>query len=193
MPKAPEKRCDWSFINDMMQEYHDTEWGVPIHDDTKLFEFLVLEGMQAGLSWNIILHKRKAFREAFDGFEISKVSNYNYTTIEKLIQNKEIVRNRKKIEAAVNNAKKVEDIQREFGSFNKYLWSFVGNRPVTTSYKTIGEVPCFNDLSDRISSDLIKRGFIFVGTKIIYSMLQAVGLINDHITSCFRHSRNQQS
>lgn len=185
----PEKRCDWGLINKTMQDYHDKEWGVPIHEDVKLFEFLVLESMQAGLSWNTILHKRDAFRVAFNAFEISKVAQFNHTTIEKLIQNKTIIRNRKKIEAAVNNAKKVQAIQKEFGSFDKYLWNFVGHKPITTSYKTVGEVPCFNALSDRVSQDLSKRGFQFVGTKIIYSMLQAVGILNDHITSCFRHEQ----
>ena len=180
------KRCPWP-TDEMYCHYHDTEWGVPLHDDQKLFEFIVLEGAQAGLSWRIILNKRETYRKAFAQFDVEKVARFNAKKIEQLLQDPGIVRNRLKIDSTVSNARAFLDVQKEFGSFDKYLWSFVEGRPVMNDS---GTFPTRTELSDRISKDLKKRGFRFVGTTILYAYLQAVGVVNDHSADCFLHSRS---
>ena len=182
------KRCSWSEGNDLYIEYHDKEWGVPVHDDKKHFEFLVLESAQAGLSWLTVLKKRENYRKAFDGFDPKKVSKYNEKKIEQLLGNSGIIRNRMKIKASVNNAIKFLEIQEEFGSFDKYIWGFTDFKPKINSWKRISQIPATTKLSDKISKDLKKRGFKFVGSTIIYAHIQAIGLVNDHIVSCFRYN-----
>ncbi|KPU27188.1 DNA-3-methyladenine glycosylase [Caloranaerobacter sp. TR13] len=181
------KRCGWVTNDPIYVRYHDEEWGVPIHDDGKLFEFLVLETFQAGLSWITILKKRENFRKAFDNFDPVKISNYDENKIEELMKNKGIIRNRKKIEAVINNAKAFLKIQKEFGSFDKYLWQFVGNKPIVNSWTDEPLIPSKTELSEKISKDLKKRGFKFFGPTICYAHMQAVGMVNDHITNCFRY------
>lgn len=177
------KRCDWA-KGPYNEVYHDQEWGRPCHDDQKLFELLVLEGMQAGLSWVTILKKRPAFQAAFDQFDIAKVASYDETKQAQLLQNSGIIRNRLKIQSAITNAQAVQRIQAEFGSLDAYLWGFVKGKPIVNAYTTQSEVPTHSELSDRISKDMKKRGFRFVGTTIIYSYLEAIGIINDHMTWC---------
>ena len=184
MGKEKTKRCTWA-TTELYREYHDKEWGVPVHDDDKLFEMLILEGMQAGLSWLTILNKREAFREAFDHFNCRKVARYDDAKMEELMQNEKIIRNRLKIRSAVINAQQFIKIQEEFGSFDKYLWSYVDYEPIYNHFSTEKEVPAKTALSDRISKDLKKRGFKFVGSTIIYAYMQAVGLVNDHVKSCY--------
>ena len=181
------ERCNWSTSSEIMIKYHDEEWGVPLHDDDLLFEFFVLEGFQAGLSWQIVLNKREAFREAFDHFNPELIADYNSLKIEELIQNKAIIRNRMKIEACVNNAKRYLEVQKEFGSFNKYIWGFVNGKPVNNKFTELGQLPAKTELSDQISVDLKKRGFKFVGSTVIYAHMQATGMVNDHLVSCFRY------
>lgn len=182
------KRCDWSTSNDLMIKYHDEEWGVPLHDDQKLFEFLVLEGFQAGLSWQIVLNKREAFRKAFDNFNLEKVAKYKDEKLEELIHNKSIIRNKMKIAAAVNNAQRFLEVQKEFGSFDKYIWSFVNYKPIVNSFKTMKDLPAKTPLSDKISDDLKKRGFKFIGSTVVYAHMQATGMVNDHLVDCFRYN-----
>lgn len=182
------KRCNWGTSNELLIKYHDTEWGVPLHDDQKLFEFFVLEGFQAGLSWQLVLNKREAFRLAFDFFDPEKVAKYDETKIGELIQDKSIIRNRQKILACVNNARRFLEVQKEFGSFNKYIWKFVNYKPIINSYKETTEHPTKTPLSDEISIDLKKRGFKFVGSTVIYAHMQATGMVNDHVTSCYRYN-----
>lgn len=170
----------------IMIAYHDNEWGVPLHDDRKLFEFLVLQGMQAGLSWSTILNKRENFRAAFSNFDARKVANYDAKDIRRLMKDAGIIRNRLKLMAAINNSKKFLDVQRAFGSFGNYIWAFVGNKPVTNKRKSFREMPAWTELSDKISADLRKRGFCFVGSTIIYAHMQATGMVNDHLVSCPR-------
>lgn len=170
----------------LYMEYHDTEWGVPVYDDQKHFEFLVLESAQAGLSWLTILKKRENYRKAYDGFNPEKVAGYGQAKKLKLLSDPGIVRNRLKIEASVNNARLFLEVQKEFGSFSAYLWGFTGKKPVCGGWKTLMEIPSTTGLSDRIAKDLKKRGFRFLGSTIIYAHLQATGLVNDHIVSCFR-------
>jgi DNA-3-methyladenine glycosylase I len=179
-------RCDWA-KEQIEIDYHDNEWGVPIHNDRKLFEFLVLEAMQAGLSWRIILNKRQEFRKAFDNFQVEKIANYDIVKINELCSNPLIIRNKKKIEATVINANAFVRIQREFGSFDTYIWNFVRYKPIQNSWKTYKDVPSTSQESDLICKDLRNRGFRFVGSKICYSMMQAIGMINDHTISCFRY------
>lgn len=181
------ERCNWSTSSELMIKYHDTEWGVPLHDDQKLFEFLVLEGFQAGLSWQIVLHKREDFRRAFDGFDPVTISVYDEKKLEELAQNKAIIRNKMKIAATVNNAKRFLDIQKEFGSFDKYIWKFVDFKPVVNSFSNVEQIPAKTPLSDKISADLKKRGFKFIGSTVVYAHMQATGMVNDHITNCFRY------
>lgn len=181
-------RCPWCGTNELYIKYHDEEWGVPVHDDKKHFEFLVLESAQAGLNWLTILKKRENYRKAYDDFEVSKVAQYDEYKIEELIQNAGIIRNRKKIEASINNAKLFLEIQKEFGSFDKYIWGFVDYKPVINHFEDISKVPATSELSDKISLDLKKRGFKFLGSTIIYSQLQATGIINDHLVNCFRYT-----
>jgi len=182
------ERCNWGTSNELMMKYHDTEWGVPLHDDQKLFEFIVLESFQAGLSWQIVLNKREAFREAFDNFNPEKVARYSDDKIAKLVQNKSIIRNKRKISACINNAKRFLDIQKEFGSFEKYIWGFVDNKPIINTFTSSKELPAKTPLSDAISADLKKRGFSFVGSTVVYAHMQATGMVNDHIVSCFRYN-----
>ena len=178
------KRCQWCGEDPLYVKYHDEEWGVPVHDDRTLFEFLILEGAQAGLSWITILRKRAGYRMAYDDFDVQKVALYDEEKIEALISNPDIVRNRLKIRSSVNNARLFMDIQREFGSFDSYIWGFADNRQIINCWEDISEIPVTSELSDRISRDLKKRGFKFTGSTIIYSYLQAVGIINDHMTWC---------
>ncbi len=180
------KRCAWCEGDELYEAYHDNEWGVPNYDDQVFFEFLILETFQAGLSWITILRKRENFRRAFDGFSPQKVARYSSEKTDKLRQNKGIIRNKLKINAAVNNAQKFIEIQQEFGSFSEYIWRFVNHKPVQHQVKDYQKMPPTNSLSDRVSKDLKKRGFKFVGSTIIYSFLQANGLINDHEETCFR-------
>ena len=181
------KRCPWGRDDELYMRYHDEEWGAPVHDDLKHFEFLVLESAQAGLSWETILKKRENYRKAYDGFDPVKVSKYTEKKISKLMDNAGIVRNRKKIEASINNAKRFLDIQKEFGSFDRYIWSFSSSKQVINRWKKITEIPASTELSDRVSADLRKRGFKFIGTTTIYAHLQAVGIVNDHVVTCFRY------
>jgi len=180
-------RCEWCTSSELYMKYHDTEWGAPVYDDQKQFEFLVLESAQAGLSWITILNKRENYRKAYDNFDPKKVARYTDAKIKKLLENPGIVRNRLKITASITNAQKFLEIQKEAGSFSNYIWSFVNNKPVIGKWKTLDQIPAKTDLSDRISLDLKKRGFKFLGSVIIYSHLQATGIINDHLTSCFRY------
>jgi len=179
-------RCPWA-KGDLYIAYHDQEWGVPAHDDTRLFEFLILEGAQAGLSWITILKKRENYRRAFDGFDAAKVARYSSQKVESLLADPGIVRNRLKVESTVRNAKAFLAVQKEFGSFDRYVWQFVGGRPVLNHWKSFKEVPCRTAESDAMSRGLVKRGFKFVGSTICYSFMQAVGMVNDHTTDCFRY------
>jgi len=180
-------RCAWAGDDPVYQQYHDLEWGVPVHSDKKLFEFLILEGMQAGLSWITVLKKRDAFREAFDAFDFNKVANYSQAKIDELLQNPGIIRNKLKIHAAVNNARAFLQVREEFGTFNKYIWGFVDNVPLQNAWPSLQELPASTTLAETISKDLKKRGFSFVGPTIVYSHMQATGMVNDHTTDCFRH------
>ena len=180
-------RCGWCGTDELYVKYHDEEWGVPVHEDKKHFEFLVLESAQAGLSWLTVLRKRENYRAAYDGFDVIKVSNYGENKFNELINNEGIIRNKMKIRASINNAKCFIKIQHEFGSFDKYIWSFTQGNPVVNNWSTLSEVPATSELSDRVSLDLKARGFKFLGSTIIYAHLQATGIINDHITSCFRY------
>lgn len=179
------QRCGWA-KNDLAIAYHDEEWGVPVHDDQRFFEFLILEGAQAGLSWDTILRKREAYREAFDGFDVAKVARYREPRLEKLLANEGIVRNRLKISSAVTNAQAFLAVQKEFGSFDSYIWRFVGGAPRMNAFTSLKEVPARTPESDLMSKDLQKRGFRFVGSTICYAFMQATGLVNDHLVSCFR-------
>jgi DNA-3-methyladenine glycosylase I len=184
--KEPLSRCPWP-VDDLYVAYHDTEWGVPLHDDRALFEFLVLEGAQAGLSWHIILKKRENYRKAFDQFDPQKVARYNAARIARLLANPGIVRNRLKIAAAVQNAKAFLAVQEEFGSFDRYIWRFVDGRPIVNTFRSMKEVPARTRESDAMSKDLKQRGFTFVGSTICYAHMQATGMVNDHLATCFRH------
>ena len=182
------KRCQWVPLDKPLYvKYHDEEWGVPVHDDRLLFEFLILEGAQAGLSWSTILNKRENYRTAFDHFDPQKVAQYDQKKIDALLQNSGIVRNRLKIAAAVQNANAFLEIQAEFGSFDVYIWKFVNGKPIINQWKTLKEIPAKTPLSDTISKELKKRGFKFVGSTIIYAHMQATGMVNDHTTDCFRY------
>ncbi|WP_048188132.1 DNA-3-methyladenine glycosylase I [Methanobacterium paludis] len=181
------KRCLWAKKDPLIIEYHDKEWGVPVHDDQRLFEFLILEGAQAGLSWTTILRKRDNYREAFDDFDPAKVAVYDDHKIEELRKNAGIVRNRLKIASAITNAQAVLEIQREFKSFDSYIWKFVGGKPIQNRWKNLQDVPSSTRESENMSLDLKKIGFKFVGPTICYAFMQAVGMVNDHTTDCFRH------
>jgi DNA-3-methyladenine glycosylase I len=187
------KRCSWVGVDDrLMLQYHDREWGVPVHDDRKHFEFLVLEGAQAGLSWTIVLKKRKGYRRAFDGFDPEKVARFSARRIEKLALDSGIIRNRMKIEAAVRNARAFLKIQEEFGSFDSYGWCFVDGRPKLNRWKTTRQIPATSPESDAFSKDLKHRGFSFVGSTVVYAHMQAVGMVNDHLVDCFRYQEIRQ-
>jgi DNA-3-methyladenine glycosylase I len=182
------KRCYWVNGGDViMIEYHDREWGVPVHDDNHLFEVFILDGAQAGLSWRTILNKRENYRRAFDNFDVKKVAKYGESKIQKLLEDKGIVRNKLKIASAVRNAKVFIEIQKEFGSFDKYFWSFVNGKPIKNKWKHASEIPAYTELSDTISRDLKSRGMNFVGSTIVYAIMQGMGMVNDHEMGCFRY------
>ncbi|MCI0652267.1 MAG: DNA-3-methyladenine glycosylase I [Planctomycetes bacterium] len=188
MPKN-ERRCDWPASDPLMIEYHDEEWGVPLHDDGKLFEFLVLEGAQAGLSWLTVLRKRENYRKAFHGFDAERVARYGKKEIARLLANEGIIRNRLKIEGTIENARRFLDVREEFGSFDKYIWGFVDGRPIQNRFTKLSQLPARSQVSDRLSKDLKQRGFKFVGSTICYAHMQATGMVNDHLAHCFRYSR----
>lgn len=181
------KRCEWAGKDPDYISYHDLEWGVPVYDDKKIFEFLILETFQAGLSWITILKKRENFRKAFDNFDYIKISKYDEDKFDELVQNAGIIRNKLKIRATISNAKAFIDIQKEFGSFSNYIWQFVGGKPILNKWKTSKDVPANTDISDKLSKDLKKRGFKFVGSTVIYAHMQATGMVNDHTIDCFRY------
>ena len=184
-------RCDWGTASPLYIDYHDNEWGVPVHNDRKLFEFLILEGAQAGLSWETVLKKRENYRKAFSNFDPMKISRYGDKKIEALLGNKGIIRNRLKITSAVNNAKRFLEVRKEFGTFDSYIWQFVDGRPITNRYKSTRELPAITKMSDAMSKDLKKRGFTFVGPTICYAHMQATGMVNDHIVDCYRYKEIQ--
>jgi DNA-3-methyladenine glycosylase I len=182
-------RCGWAGTNNpLMIEYHDREWGVPVHDDRKHFEFLVLEGAQAGLSWSIILNKREGYRRAFSDFDPAKVARFTEKRVQKLVADEAIVRNRLKIESAIRNARKFLQVQEEFGTFDSYAWRFVDGRPKVNAWKTMKQIPATSSESDAFSKDLKQRGFSFVGSTVIYAHMQAIGMVNDHLEDCFRYA-----
>ena len=181
-------RCAWCGTDPLYMEYHDTEWGVPIYDDDRLFEFLILETFQAGLSWITILRKRENFRKAFDNFNYKKIANYSERKYEELLQDAGIIRNKLKIKATITNAQLFMDVQREYGSFSNYIWNFSNGKPIKNNFKNMSDIPATTELSDTLSKDLKKRGFKFVGSTVIYAHLQATGMVNDHVIDCFRYS-----
>lgn len=184
---AQEKiRCPWCLKDDLYKSYHDNEWGTPLHDDRQLFELLCLEGAQAGLSWYTVLNKRENYRKAFDNFDAVKMSRYTASKVEKLLQNEGIIRNRLKVNAFIGNAKAYLAVQKEFGSFDAYIWQFVGGKPVENDVKNMGAVPAKTAVSDAMSKDLLKRGFKFVGSTICYAFMQASGMVNDHLNECWK-------
>lgn len=183
-------RCDWCKSNDLYQKYHDQEWGVPVYEDRKLFEMLILESFQAGLNWLTILKKREGFRKAFDEFDYRVISKYSEDKISELLKDKNIIRHRGKIEAAINNANAFLKIQKEFGSFSNYLWKFVDGTPLLNSFSSLNQVPAQTQLSQKISKELKKRGFKFIGPTTVYAYMQATGMVNDHLTYCFKHKKS---
>jgi DNA-3-methyladenine glycosylase I len=189
MPEQDNRiRCPWCEGSELYRRYHDEEWGIPVHEERKHFEFLVLESAQAGLSWATILKKRDNYRKAYRGFDPQVVARFGTRDVKRLLNDAGIVRNRLKIESSINNAKRFLEVQQEFGSFDTYLWSFVGGSPIVNRWKTLEEIPAKTDLSDKVSKDLKNRGFRFVGSTIIYAHLQAVGLVNDHLIDCYRYN-----
>lgn len=180
------KRCAWALSSQQYLDYHDKEWGVPVHDDRKLFEMLILEGVQAGLSWSLILKKRDGYLQAFDGFDAHKIAHYDDRKVQELLANPEIVRNRLKIQAAIQNARAFLELQSQYGSFDAFLWRFVGGQPIQNAWKTLQEIPASTRESDAVSKELKRQGFTFVGTTICYAFMQAVGMVNDHTVECFR-------
>ncbi len=184
------KRCAWAGNDKLMQDYHDKEWGVPVHDDIKLFEFLILEGAQAGLSWSTVLKKRENYRKAFDNFDANKIAKYDGKKIKKLLSNEGIIRNRLKVSATIQNARAFLKIKEEFKSFDKYIWQFVKHEPIRNSWKSLKQLPSTTKESGAMSMDLRKRGFNFAGPTICYAFMQAVGMVDDHTTDCFRHKKS---
>ncbi len=180
-------RCGWCKNDPLYMAYHDTEWGIPVYDDDKLFEFLILETFQAGLSWITILRKRENFRNAFDHFDYKKIANYSEAKYEELLLDAGIIRNKLKIKATISNAVAFMEVQKEFGSFSNYIWRFTDGKPIKNKWKTLSELPATTELSDIVSKDLKKRGFKFVGSTVIYAHMQATGMINDHVADCFRY------
>ncbi len=180
-------RCQWCQGDELYMRYHDEEWGVPLHEDRKLFEFIVLEGAQAGLSWITVLRKRQEYKQAFDNFDFNEVAGYGESKIKNLLNNPGIIRNELKIRSAVRNAKAFIEIRKEFGAFNNYIWRFVDGEPIQNHWKKLSQLPAKTPLSDKISKDLKQRGFNFVGSTITYAHMQATGMVNDHTTDCFRH------
>ena len=187
MAQTEMKRCEWAAKPEIMLKYHDTEWGVPLRDDRKLFEFLILEGMQAGLSWLCVLNKRENFRRAFDRFDPEKVARYRPSKIRSLLQDAGIIRNRLKVESAVTNARVFLEAKEEFGGFHRFMWDFVDGKPLVHRYRSLKELPARSRESDAMSKELLRRGFRFVGSTICYAHMQATGMVNDHVLSCFRH------
>ena len=188
-PKADApSRCQWAGGGPLMLAYHDTEWGVPVHDDRTLFEFLTLEGAQAGLSWETILKKRENYRRAFDNFDAARIARYSERDVERLLADASIVRNRLKVAATVNNAQRFLEAREEFGSFDEYIWRFVGGRPIKNSFRAVSEMPAKTEESEAMSKELRRRGFKFVGPTICYAFMQAVGMVNDHTIGCFRYA-----
>ena len=181
------RRCSWSGENPLMMEYHDKEWGVPVHEDQKLFEFLILEGAQAGLAWQTVLNKRENYRKALDGFQVEKIARYGTSDVERLLADSGIIRNRSKIAATIQNAKAFLEIKKEFGTFDAYVWQFVDYKPINHMVTSIRAIPASTTESDALSKDLFKRGFKFVGSTICYAFMQAIGMVNDHEVKCFRH------
>jgi DNA-3-methyladenine glycosylase I len=186
MTSAGRKGC-WGDVDELMAAYHDQEWGVPLHDENKIFEFLILEGMQAGLSWRTILYKRENFRRAFHGFDPARAARFGDRDIRRLLADAGIIRNRLKILAAVNNARRFLEVQKEFGTFDRYIWKFTGGKPIQSRLRSFKEMPARTPLSDMISLDLKERGFKFVGSTVIYAHMQATGMVNDHLVHCFRY------
>ena len=180
-------RCEWCKGDSLYTRYHDKEWGVPVHSDRKLFEFLILEGVQAGLSWITVLRKRQTYREVFDRFDFNKVANYNEAKIQTLLNNPGIIRNQLKVRAAVKNAQAFIKVREEFGTFNKYIWQFTEGQTIQNSWKNLKAIPANTVISDRMAKDLKQRGFTFVGSTICYAHMQATGMVNDHVVDCFRH------
>jgi len=185
-------RCGWSIDHPLMIEYHDTEWGMPVHDDRKLFEFLVLDAAQAGLSWRTVLLKRENYRKAFDSFDAEKVARYTDKRLAKLLQNPGIIRNRLKVHSAVINARATLKVRDEFGTFDRYIWQFVGGQPLISRIQSLKQIPATSKESDAMSKDMKKRGFNFVGSTICYAFMQAAGMVNDHLVTCFRHGEVQR-
>jgi DNA-3-methyladenine glycosylase I len=183
------KRCERADRSELERSYHDNEWGVPVHDDRSLFEFLILEGAQAGLSWSTILRKREGYREAFDNFDARKIARYSEHDVSRLLANPKIIRNRLKINATISNARAFLQVQDEFGSFDQYIWHFVHGKPIRNAWERLTDIPCNTRESDTMSKDLQKKGFKFVGTTICYSFMQAVGMVNDHVVDCFRYKQ----
>lgn len=182
-------RCAWVMLNEPLYvDYHDKEWGVPVHDDRVLFEFLTLEGAQAGLSWLTILKRREGYRKAFANFDVKKVAQFNQEKIEQLLQDEGIIRNRLKVESTVTNAKHFMEIQKEFGSFDNYVWGFVGGKPIKNHWKSLKDIPAASEEAKALSKDLLKRGFKFVGPTIMYAFMQAVGMVDDHTCDCFKYT-----
>ena len=181
-------RCNWA-KDEPNTTYHDKEWGRPQHDDTKLFEFLILEGAQAGLSWTTILKRRDGYRKAFSDFDVLKVSKYTQKRVGKLLQDESIIRNKLKVNSAINNAKQFLKVQSDFGSFDEYLWGFVNHKPIKNKFKKLSDLPAFTEISEKLSKDLKKRGFSFVGPTICYALMQATGMVNDHTIQCFMHGK----
>src|SRR6266545_1291045 len=186
MSASRKRRCEWA-ASDLMARYHDTEWGTPVHNDRRLFEFLILEGAQAGLSWETVLKKRPAYRKAFNNFDPKKIARYTSGRARRLLANPGIIRNRLKIKAATQNARAFLAVQQEFGSFNRYIWQFVDGKPITNARRSLKQLPARTDESDAMSRDLKQRGFTFVGSTICYAFMQAVGMVNDHTVGCFRY------
>jgi DNA-3-methyladenine glycosylase I len=182
------KRCEWA-KDEPNTAYHDEEWGTPQHDDQKLFEFLILEGAQAGLSWTTILKRREGYRKAFSDFDAKKVSKYTQKRVDKLLQDESIIRNKLKVNSAVNNAKQFLKVQQEFGSFDNYLWGFVNGKPIKNKFKKLSDLPASTEISEKLSQDLKKRGFNFVGPTICYALMQAIGMVNDHTSDCFLYKK----
>jgi DNA-3-methyladenine glycosylase I len=186
-----QRRC-WGELEDtLMRDYHDREWGTPLHDDRKIFEFLILEGMQAGLSWSLVLKKRENFRRAFRGFDPEKVAKFTARDVRRLLGDAGIIRNRLKILGAIANAKRFLEVQKEFGTFDRYIWGFVGGKPIRTGLRSFAHLPVRTPLSDAVSKDLKARGFKFVGSTVVYSHMQATGMVNDHLVTCFRYPRSR--
>lgn len=189
---SDKKRCTWCGNDPLYIAYHDQEWGVPVYDDATLFEFLILETFQAGLSWITVLKKRENFREAFDYFDYKKIAIYEEEKVAELLDNAGIIRNKLKVNATISNAQAFMKIQEEFGSFSKYIWNFTDGKPIQNAFETNGDIPATTELSDAISKDLKKRGFKFVGSTVIYAHMQATGMVNDHVTDCFRYKEVQE-